>query len=547
MSEARIERGKSSAGTLPALELHWGPACVLYPGAALAGACEAGEWEAASRINAEVAGEFVLEERGAALLQEWCLLRIGEVWSEDLVASAREAWADVVRERGEKLGALGARLAGAKPKIEEAKAKVAALGQSLVEAKPSVPAEPAVRVKPAARVALTLPGVAGEVQDYFLRTAMQPSEIMSIVVGLAVPTVLVSGNVIGPSGARGCALHQYLALIAPTGSGKQAVADTSKQCVDQAAAKALLGPNRFKSGAGLVRWVKGHLVSLCVQDEFGSFLSKLGSPKSNPCEVEINDRMREFWGLGPGSIYNSPVGASKDDDSETLQGARLSILGIGTREEFYEACRDSDIANGFLNRIAVLEEPQVPDTRTDYEIGDFPFTLSNQLNKLYVLKPQRLGWGPGAKEIWEGELARLKAETDERKRKLWWRTPEKINRAGGVFAACRFSTTVERSDMEIAQRIMHQSNQVFMRGIEEADKKRALDHAGLKREIARRLADDFPGEASLFEIKRSFRHNTKHKAAIDDALKDMESSGMVKRLRVETGGAPKWVYRLLEQ
>src|SRR5262249_12212774 len=45
---------------------------------------------------------------------------------------------------------------------------------------------------------LYLPGVAGEVQSYFLESVMQPSHIMSLGVGLMVPTVLVSGYVFGP-------------------------------------------------------------------------------------------------------------------------------------------------------------------------------------------------------------------------------------------------------------------------------------------------------------------------------------------------------------
>jgi hypothetical protein len=163
---------------------------------------------------------------------------------------------------------------------------------------------------------LALPGVAGEVQDYYLRTAMQPSQTLSLAVGLMVPTVLVCANVIGPSGPKGCALQQTVMGLAPTSGGKLWAIDVVKECVDKAGAKKLLGPNRFKSGPGLVRWVKDNRVSLCVQDEIGAMLKKLGNPKSNPCEVEISERMRELWAMGPGSIYNSPVGATKGDDME---------------------------------------------------------------------------------------------------------------------------------------------------------------------------------------------------------------------------------------
>ena len=76
--------------------------------------------------------------------------------------------------------------------------------------------------------------MAGEVQDYYLRTAMQPSQALSLAVGLMVPTVLVCGNVIGPSGPKGCALQQTVMGIAPTSGGKLWAIDFVKECVNKA-------------------------------------------------------------------------------------------------------------------------------------------------------------------------------------------------------------------------------------------------------------------------------------------------------------------------
>jgi hypothetical protein len=254
--------------------------------------------------------------------------------------------------------------------------------------------------------------------------------------------------------------------------------------------------------------------------------------------------MREFWALGPDSIYNSPVGAGEKDDSISIEGARLSILGLGVPEEFFGACKDVDIINGFLNRIIVLEEPRMQRPRSDYLTGEFPFKLMENLCKLHSIKPRRLGWDAGAEEIYKAELDRVFNETDEGKRKLWSRSPEKIVRAGSTFAATRLDTKVQRSDMEAAQAIMRHSDQVFQRGIDKARKNRELTHAELRHEIARRLAADHNGQASEAELKRSFRHNTKFKTAMDDALIDMKNSGMVEHVCVKTGGRDKWVYRL---
>jgi hypothetical protein len=368
---------------------------------------------------------------------------------------------------------------------------------------------------------------------------------MSLAVGLMVPTTLLSGNVIGPSGPDGCAIHQFTVVLAPTSGGKKRAMDVVKQCMIAAGQKKLLGPNRFKSGGGLVRHMKENRVTLCVQDEFGLLLSKLGSAKSNQAEIEINERMREFWSEGPGSIYNSPAGARDGDDSLAIEDARLSILGFGNREEFFDACKGIDVINGFLNRLVVFEEPKLIRPRNVGAVK-FPEKLKEQLTRLVGIK-DRLGWTKQAEEEYEAEIDRVHSLTNERTLKLSSRTPEKLMRAATTFAGCRFVLKVDRSDMEAARAMMRQSEKFFALGMHDAEAKRVLEHADLKLEIERRLRSDFPGYASLAEIKRSFRHNTKFKGAIDAVLFDMKEGGIISPLEdISTGGRTKKVHRLID-
>lgn len=60
--------------------------------------------------------------------------------------------------------------------------------------------------------------------------------------------------------------------------------------------------------------------------EFGCLLAKFGNDKANPYERDFNERMRGLWGLGPDSIYNGPVGASKDDNMIVIKEPYLNIL-----------------------------------------------------------------------------------------------------------------------------------------------------------------------------------------------------------------------------
>ena len=266
---------------------------------------DAGDLDAATALTVEIREEAKgWEPKAGDFVRRWWVEQYRRKLGDEPAKATERVWSEQAEPQSEAVAyraALMKRLAEKAPAITEAldaaEGKLPAepklpdeaeLDEAEPDAKPDAEPEPAF---------IALPGIAGELQEYYLQTAMQPSEIMSVAVGMMVPTVLVSANVTGPSGPDGCALQQTMVGLAPTSGGKQRVIDVSKVSVSKAGAKRLLGPNRFKSGAALVRFVKGNPVSLSIQDEFGSLLRKLGDPKANPCEKEINDRMREMWAL----------------------------------------------------------------------------------------------------------------------------------------------------------------------------------------------------------------------------------------------------------
>jgi hypothetical protein len=390
---------------------------------------------------------------------------------------------------------------------------------------------------------LWLPGVCGEIQDYYLATSMTPSPIMSLAPAVMIPAVLISGKIIGPSGPKGCSPHLYTVLIAPTTSGKQHVIDVSKECLKACGAEKLIGTSRFKSGPGVIHHITDQPISLCVMDEYGPFLAKLGDPKSLGCERDIADRIKELWSLNPGSIYNTPVGAA-GASSEALEGVLLSILGLGVRDEFYAACQDIQIANGLLNRKLIIEEPNDPPDNFNPSTKKLPWSLMDNLVKLQNLRPKRLEWDAGAREIFEEAKRELRRE-DEQQRRLWARGPEMMVRLATGIASARFSRSgIERSDMEIADVLVKRSAKFFEKGIEDAQSRKEMRHAELVREIERRVRNKFGGQASRAEIGRTFKNNKTHKDAVTNALADMVDSGTFEEVKIQTGGREKVVLRL---
>ena len=204
------------------------------------------------------------------------------------------------------------------------------------------------------------PGLLGEIVNYVTNSAMHPSETFATAVGLGVIGALISRRIAGPSGPQGTGTHLYQVIIGPAGSGKEHVRTTGKLLMIAANASGLIGPGRFKSGAGIIKYLQKKPVSLCFMDELGAYFAKLGDPRASIYEREANEILREIWGLSWGR-YDSPQGAH--DDSEAVLCPALSCLGMSTPKELYRACKSRDVASGFLNRWLFAEEKVAPAYR----------------------------------------------------------------------------------------------------------------------------------------------------------------------------------------
>jgi hypothetical protein len=400
------------------------------------------------------------------------------------------------------------------------------------------------------RPARTAPGLLGEIASYFVESAMYPSQTFGIAVGLSVIGTLIGRRIAGPSGPQGTGTHLYQVVIGPTGSGKEHVRTAGKMLMTAAAAGALIGPGRFKSGAGIIKHLQKKPISLCFMDELGAYFARLGDPKASIYEREATEILREIWGLSWGR-YDSPQGAY--DNSEAIWCPALSLLGMSTPRELYRACKSRDVANGFLNRWMFAEEKVAPPCRKvsegTLEIGK---ELRQGLAKLYqpisVLdqtgKPAfRMSWGPGAEEIYDAIREDVEQETDERRRELSWRSPEKTVRVATIVAAGCLDTVVSQEHMDWARDFVLKSDHTLIAGVNEYMEEEKLEFSELCREIIRRIRRE-GGAMTRRELGRSFQNNVRFKRDIEAALEQLVETDQLILEKEKTGGRPSYWYRL---
>lgn len=419
----------------------------------------------------------------------------------------------------------------------------------------AVPAEPKAGVATLARPkSLCAPGLLGEIADFALGAMMYPSEKYAVAMAIGVNGTLISRRIAGPSGPRGTGTHTYLGIVGPTGIGKETLRTIGKLLMTTAGAAALIGPGRFKSGAGIVKYLQKTPAAECFFDELGAYLARLSDPKASIYEREATEILRELWGLSWGR-YDSPQGAR--DDSELVLCPALSLFGMTTPKELYRACKSRDISNGFLNRWTFVEEKTAPPyQRVNEEALTVPKSLREGLAKLYqpvsVLdqngKPAfRMTWGPGAEEVWNAIREQIERETDERRRELFWRSPEKTVRVATVAAASYFATTVSREHMEWAREWILSGDNTLYAGVTEFMEEEKLEFFALCRKIIRRFRLE-GGSMTLREIKRSFQNNLRYKKDLASALEQLtETEQLIERKDKDTGGRPSIWYSLPEE
>jgi hypothetical protein len=228
---------------------------------------------------------------------------------------------------------------------------------------------------------------------------------------------------------------------------------------------------------------------------------------------------------------------------------------MSTPKELYRACKSKDITNGFLNRWLFIEEKIQPGyQRVSENALKVPRELMIALRRLYqpstVLLNQpsdgsecrpafRMGWGPGAEEIYDSIRGGVERETDDRRRELFWRSAEKTVRIATNVAAGCLSKTVNRVHMEWAYQFVKRSDETLLIGVQEYMEEEKLEFGDLCREIIRRIRRE-GGSMQRREVGRSFQNNLRYGPELNRAIYYLIETEQLEEWKVDTGGRPSW-------
>lgn len=202
-------------------------------------------------------------------------------------------------------------------------------------------------------------GLVRDIAQWILDSSFIPQAELSVAAALLVVGTAAGRKYVGPTNAH---TNLYFLGIAGTGTGKDHIFRSVSQILRKARLEDHVGA-QFGSAAGFLELVKQKPLHVTCIDEFGGFLKTIMGNKVATHNVAVSSMMRTLWSSSAHE-YRSHV--LKDSPSIRISNPCVSLLGISTEREFYEAIGGSgSIEDGLLNRFTIVKGDNDARKRTE--------------------------------------------------------------------------------------------------------------------------------------------------------------------------------------
>ena len=247
------------------------------------------------------------------------------------------------------------------------------------EGKPERP-----KVKGVPRHLLKIPGKLGLAVDHYNATSTRTQPQFAVQTALALGSVVLARHFVTNLDNL---TSLYLVNLGATGSGKEFGRKFLTKALTEAGLDKLMGPNKYASEAGIageLAWKPRHVT---VYDEFGKLLASTGR-SSNTNLRDAQTLLISLFGLLDSVLLPtsySTNGKSKEQieamRNMVVKRPAVTVLGLSTPETFFDALSQDDVANGFLNRLLVVNSREPRRVEQHRRWKEIPMALKKWMVK----------------------------------------------------------------------------------------------------------------------------------------------------------------------
>lgn len=202
------------------------------------------------------------------------------------------------------------------------------------------------------------PGLLGEIAQFIYAAAPRAVAEMAICGAIG----MLAGITGRAYNVSGTGLNQYVLLVAPTGTGKEAIAGGVSKLLNAIkstipASESFRGPAEIASGQALLKQLtKVNPCFASIVGEFGLKLQQLASPRASTSEIMLKRVLLDLYNKSGATDTLAPsIYADKDKNTPSVKSPSVSIVGETTPETLYSAMDESLISDGLLPRFMIIE------------------------------------------------------------------------------------------------------------------------------------------------------------------------------------------------
>lgn len=267
------------------------------------------------------------------------------------------------------------------------------------------------------------PGLLGDLARWSVNYAFRPVREFAPLVALATLAPVFSRRFATPTAAG---LNLYLAGLAETGGGKEAVIGAPQALLAAAKLDFLIGAGDFTSDSAIELALRARPNFLASIDEVSEFIGAAQHRNAAAHSRTLRKAMLELYSKArPDARWSGKqkVDADHADKAaEPIYSPHLSLLGCATVAGFFEALTEANLTGGFVNRWIVVRGGKPGGFNADPARLNVPESLSSALAVAYAdgtegnladgaardpfRKPNMriVPWGEGGEEAWNAVL-----------------------------------------------------------------------------------------------------------------------------------------------
>lgn len=294
------------------------------------------------------------------------------------------------------------------------------------------------------------PGLIGELAQFIYAQAPRPVPEIALAGAIG----LVAGIVGRSYNISGTGLNQYVLLLAPTGTGKEAIAKGIDKLMTAVAnlvpaSKEFLGPGEISSPQALSKYLARESASfVSLMGEFGLMLRQMSAWNASPHLVGLRRMLLDLFNKsGEGNKLRPTIYSDREKNTSIVHAPSVTLLGESTPERFYDVLNEDMITEGLLPRFTIIEYyGQRPDFNENHNKVEPSINVIERLAEICAHSLNLNQHGRAVHVLMDDETTKMMKQFDKHcderhrsserdiKRQLWSRAHVKVLKLAAIIA-----------------------------------------------------------------------------------------------------------------